>query len=168
VPRRKERPDPNKSLVGFVVGDVAYAVPIASVKEIVNPLPLTALPYLASAVAGVADHRGDVIVVVDLRARFGLMPSMDQSRAKWVLIAVGGKTVGLIVDHVTDVFGTGRDHIRPSPSLGRGEDARGIAGVITHNGMLTFVLDVEKLEALTAEVPDDVLKVAAGAAGGQV
>ena len=164
--RRKERPDPNKSLVGFVVGDVSYAVPIASVKEIVNPAPLTALPYLSAAVAGVADHRGDVIVVVDLRARFGLSPSMEQSRAKWVLLAVGGRTVGLIVDHVTDVFGTGRDHIRPSPSLGSGEDARGIAGVITHSGRLTFVLDVDKLESLTAEVPDDVLKLPA--AGGQI
>jgi purine-binding chemotaxis protein CheW len=167
VPRRKERPDPNKSLVGFVVGDVSYAVPIASVKEIVNPAPLTALPYLTAAVAGVADHRGDVIVVVDLRARFGLMPSMDQARSKWVLLAVGGKTVGLIVDHVTDVFGTGRDHIRPAPSLGGGEDVRGIAGVIMHGGALTFVLDVERLEALTAEVPDEVLKlVTAGAASG--
>jgi purine-binding chemotaxis protein CheW len=141
-------------------------VPIASVKEIVNPAPLTALPYLSAAVAGVADHRGDVIVVVDLRARFGLMPSMEQSRAKWVLLAVGGRTVGLIVDHVTDVFGTGRDHIRPAPSLGGGEDARGIAGVITHSGVLTFVLDVERLEALTAEVSDEVLRGAAAAAGG--
>jgi purine-binding chemotaxis protein CheW len=168
VPRRKERPDPNKSLVGFVVGDVSYAVPIASVKEIVNPAPLTALPYLTAAVAGVADHRGDVIVVVDLRARFGLMPSMDQARAKWVLLAVGGKTVGLIVDHVTDVFGTGREHIRPAPSLGGGEDVRGIAGVITHGGVLTFVLDVERLEALTAEVSDEVLKMVSAGAGSQI
>jgi len=165
VPRRKERPDPNKSLVGFIVGDVAYAVPIASVKEIVNPAPLTALPYLSTAVAGVADHRGDVIVVVDLRARFGLMPSMDQSRSKWVLLAVGGRTIGLIVDQVTDVFGTGREQVRPAPALGGGEDARGIAGVTTHSGKLTFVLDVERLEALTAEVPDEVLRrVALGAA----
>ena len=41
----KARPDPQKSLVGFVVGDVAYAVPIADVREIVNPLLLTELPH---------------------------------------------------------------------------------------------------------------------------
>ena len=156
--RRKERPDPNKSLVGFIVGDVAYAVPIASVKEIVNPAPLTALPYLSTAVAGVADHRGDVIVVVDLRARFGLMPSTDQSRTKWVLLGVGGRTVGLIVDQVTDVFGTGNQQMRPAPSLGAGKDERGIAGVTTHSGRLTFVLDVYRLEALTAEVSEEVLR----------
>jgi purine-binding chemotaxis protein CheW len=158
---RKERADPNKSLVGFTVGDVSYAVPIAAVKEIVNPLALTALPYLSSAVAGVADHRGEVIVVVDLRARFGLGPSPDQSRTKWVLLAMGGRIVGLIVDQVTEVFGTGRDHVRPAPSLGGGEDARGIAGVIAHGGALTFVLDVERLEAVTVAIPEELLRNAA-------
>src|SRR6185295_15873440 len=118
---RKERPDPNKSLVGFIVGDVSYAVPIASVREIVNPGPLTSLPHLPTAVAGVADHRGEVIVVVDLRARFGLSPAMDQSRTKWVLLAVGERSIGLIVDQVTEVFGTGGDHVRAAPALGAGE-----------------------------------------------
>jgi len=45
---------------------------------------------------------------------------------------------------------------------------RGIAGVITHGGVLTFVLDVERLEALTAEVPDDVLKLNSAGAGSQI
>jgi purine-binding chemotaxis protein CheW len=151
--RGKERPDPNKSLVGFVVGDVSYAVPISAVKEIVNPAPLTALPHLSSSVAGVADHRGEVIVVVDLRARFGLGPSPDQSRTKWVLLGVGRRVVGLIVDQVTEVFGTGKEQVRPSPALGGGDDTRGIVGVISHGGSLTFVLDAERLDALTAQVP---------------
>jgi len=162
---RKERSDPNKSLVGFIVGDVAYAVPIASVREIVNPGALTALPHLPPAVAGVADHRGEVIVVVDLRARFGLGPAMDQSRSKWVLLVVAGRVVGLIVDQVTDVFGTGGDAVRPAPLLGGGEDVRGITGVISHGGALTFVLDVKKLETLTASIPAEIFAAGASLAG---
>jgi purine-binding chemotaxis protein CheW len=34
------RNDPSKSLVGFLVGDVQYAVPIANVREIANPLSM--------------------------------------------------------------------------------------------------------------------------------
>jgi purine-binding chemotaxis protein CheW len=154
---RKERPDPNKSLVGFVVGDVSYAIPIGAVREIINPAPLTSLPHLPAAVAGVSDHRGEVIVIVDLRARFGLGPSPDQSRAKWVLLALGHRIVGLIVDQVTEVFGTGGENVRPAPTFG-GSDARGITGVISHGGALTFVLDVERFELLTADIPDDVLQ----------
>jgi purine-binding chemotaxis protein CheW len=160
-----ERRDPSKSLVGFVVGKVSYAVPIGAVREIINPTTLTELPYLPRAVAGVADHRGDVIPIVDLRARFGLEPAGDRSRSKWILVDVKGRTVGLAVDRVTDVFGTGGEQLRPSPSLGGGDETRGIAGVASHDGRLVFVLDVDRLESLTAEVAEQVLLDAVEAQG---
>lgn len=160
---KKDRPDPSKSLVGFVVGTVSYAVAIGSVREIINPTVLTALPHLPQAVAGVADHRGSVIPVIDLRARFGLGPAADQSRSKWILVDVAGQTVGLIVDQVTDVFGTGGDEIRPAPELGAGDDLRGISGVISYNGGLTFVLEVDRLEQIIAKIPESMLLDSAGA-----
>jgi purine-binding chemotaxis protein CheW len=144
----KARPDPQKSLVGFAVGDVSYAVPIADVREIVNPLLLTELPHAPAAVVGVADHRGDVIPVVDLRIRFGLKPLADRQRAKWLLVHVEQRLIGLVVDRVLDVFGTSGAEIRPPPSLGGGEDARGILGVTTYDGALTFVLDVSRFDEL--------------------
>jgi purine-binding chemotaxis protein CheW len=146
----KQRPDPRKSLVGFVVGDVAYAVPIVHVQEIVAPLTLTELPHSPDVVAGVADHRGHVIPIVDLRARFKLPKSNDQRRVKWILARVDERTFGLAVDRVTDVFGTGGVEIRPAPSLGGGEDSRGIVGVTSYEGNLVFVLDVSRLYALVS------------------
>lgn len=146
----KGRPDPRKSLVGFVVGDVVYAVPIAEVQEIVAPLPLTELPHSPEAVAGVADHRGQVIPIIDLRARFRLPKLPDRRRAKWILVRVDDRTFGLAVDRVTDVFGTGGVEVRPPPSLGGGEDTRGIVGVTSYEGGLVFVLDVSRLYALVS------------------
>lgn len=146
----KSRPDPQKSLVGFTVGDVHYAVPISSVREIVNPLALTVLPHSPVAVAGVANHRGTVIPVVDLRARFGLGRTDDQRRAKWILVNVEGRTVGLMVDGVTEVFGTGGAELEPAPNLGTGDDARGIIGVASHADHMVFVLDVARFDALVA------------------
>jgi chemotaxis signal transduction protein len=52
------------------------------------------------------------------------------------------------VDRVTDVFGTGGVEIRPAPSLGGGEDSRGIVGVTSYEGALVFVLDVSRLQDL--------------------
>ena len=149
---RKARPDPQKSLVGFAVGDVAYAVPISDVREIVNPLVLTELPHAPAAVVGVADHRGDVIAIVDLRLRFGLKPLPDRRRSKWILVEVDDRTIGLIVDKVLDVFGTSGAEVRPPPALGSGEEMRGILGVTTHDGVLTFVLDVSRFDELVRPV----------------
>jgi purine-binding chemotaxis protein CheW len=148
----KARPDPQKSLVGFAVGDVAYAVPIGDVREIVNPLLITELPHAPRAVVGVADHRGDVIPVVDLRTRFGLPPLGDRQRSKWILVLVEGRLIGLIVDRVFDVFGTSGAEIRPPPTLGGGEDTRGILGVATYDGALTFVLDVSRFDDIVRPV----------------
>ena len=144
----KQRPDPQKSLVGFVVGEVAYAVPIGAVREIVNPLVLTELPHAPPAVAGVADHRGEVVPILDLRVRFGLPKLADPRRAKWILLEVENRTFGLAVDRVTDVFGTGGAEIRRAPALGGGDDVRGISGVTTYDGALTFVLDVSRFGVL--------------------
>ena len=158
----RHRADPRRSLVGFVVGDVAYAVPISSVKEIVNPLPITELPHAPAAVAGVSDHRGEVVPIVSLRSRFGLEPSADASRGKWILVNVEGRTVGLMVDRVTDVFGTGGAALRPPPTLGGGDDARGILGVTNHDGALVFVLDVARFESITTPLMAAKLPSAAG------
>src|SRR5262249_27867011 len=136
------------------VGDVHYAVDIARVREIVNPLELTALPHMPHDVAGVADHRGEVVPVIDLRARFGLDRRENDRGTKWVLIVIAEHVVGLVVDAVTEVFGARTDEIRPTPEVGGNRDLRGISGVARHEGKLTFVLDAARfhdiIEALSA------------------
>lgn len=150
----RTRSDPRKNFVGFLLGGVQYAVDIARVREIVNPLEVTALPHTPPEVAGVADHRGEVVPVIDLRVRFGLEPSVSGRTTKWILLNAGGEhSVGIIVDAVTEVFGA-IEGIRPTPEVGGNRELRGIAGVVTHNSKLTFVLDisrfVEIFEALAA------------------
>jgi purine-binding chemotaxis protein CheW len=58
-------------------------VPIARVGEITNPLDVVALPHAPAAVCGVADYRGDVVTVVDLRTRFGLPSGRAARSGSW-------------------------------------------------------------------------------------
>ena len=155
---KQERSDPQKSLVGFIVGDIAYAVPIASVREIVNPVPLAELPHAPPSIAGVADHRGEIVPIIDLRVRFGLAPFNDPRKSKWILIEVEGRGVGLAVDRVTEVFGRTGAEIKPPPQLGAGDDLRGISGVTTHDRTLTFVLEVSQFEVLTRQLDESTMR----------
>jgi purine-binding chemotaxis protein CheW len=154
------RHDPSKSLVGFMVGDVSYAVPIAIVREISKPLEVVPLPHAPHAIVGVADYRGEVIPVLDMRARFGLPPVKTSPKAKWIVVGVEGGATALAVDAVTDVFGTAHAELSPAPPLGGGEDRRGIAGVTTYAGRMVFVLDARQLKEASASV------AALGARGG--
>jgi purine-binding chemotaxis protein CheW len=149
-PRRtQKRHDPDKSLVGFVVGEVAYAVPIHAVREIVNPLAIVPLPKAPEFVPGVADYRGDVVPVVDMRTRLGLPRTTATRRTKWIVLDVGSRFVALVVDSVTEVFGTANVALRSAPPLGGGELARGISSVANHESRMVFVLDVTTLKSVT-------------------
>jgi purine-binding chemotaxis protein CheW len=97
----------------------------------------------------VADFRGEVIPVVDLRARFGLPTAPSTRKTKWIVVDVSNRLVALVADAVTEVFGTGGAELRPAPSLGGGDDLRGIAGVTSHGAGLVFVLDTARLRELT-------------------
>lgn len=148
------RTDQAKNLVSFLVGDVRYAVDIHLVREIVNPLPMVALPHAPAEVIGVADHRGDVLPVVDLRVRFGLGGGDVTRRTKWIIVRVPGRdqSFALVVDAVTAVFGAPRDEQRAVPELGRGEDLRGIAHVYSHDGKLVFVVDPSVVTSAAQEL----------------
>jgi len=143
----RERQNRSKNLVGFIVGGVRYAVDILRVREIINPLPVVVLPHAPPAVVGVADHRGEVVPVLDLRLRFALPPSTESRRTKWIIVRLEERSVGLVVDAVTDVFGTGPADQRDVPELGMGDTARGIAAVYKHEGSLVFVVDISRVAA---------------------
>ena len=141
------RADRSKNLVGFMVGSVQYAVSIFEVREIINPMPVVELPHAPAVVLGVTDHRGEVLPIVDLRARFGLDSATRTRRTKWIIVNLEGRAVGLVVDAVTDVFGTTRVDERAVPALGRGDEVRGIEQVFNHGGKLVFVIDVARVAA---------------------
>jgi len=149
----RRRGDRTKNLVGFQVGDVHYAVDIFRVREIINPLTMVPLPHAPAAVIGVADHRGEVVPVLDVRMRFGLTPAAATRRTKWIIVELGERLVGLVVDWVTDVFGAAEGEQRSVPAIGVGDAARGISAVYAHEGVLVFVLDVDRIAAV-AEVLD--------------
>lgn len=151
----RHRHDPSRNLVGFLVGEVAYAVRIESVREIVNPLPIVDVPRPPESVLGVADYRGDVVVVIDMRVRFGLPSSPSTRKTKWIVLDLGGRYAALVVDAVTDVFGTRGEELRASPRLDDGLDAqRGIAGVVTYADEMVFVLDVRAIARVAEPVAD--------------
>ncbi len=146
------RGDRTKNLVGFEVGEVFYAVEILRVREIINPLPMVQLPHAPKTIIGVADHRGEVVPVLDLRSRFGLERAPATRRTKWVIVGVNSRSVGLVVDAVTDVFGTMPEAQRAVPKLGRGDEARGISAVFMHERQLVFVIDVDRVASPAEEV----------------
>jgi len=135
-----------KDLVGFEVGGVSYAIDILRVREIIRPLPKLDVPArVATGLAGIADHRGHVVPVIDMRVRLGV-PSRGRDRdVRWLILKVRKHFVGLVVDRVLEVFGSSEPAGRDVSHLPAPGDAALVQGAYRHRGALVFVLDVDRL-----------------------
>ena len=88
--------------------------------------------------------------IIDLRIRFGVEATEDVRRVKWILIDVGGMTIGLVVDRVTEVFALGVLGCGPHPRWVEVKTNGGSWVVTAHEGTMVFVLDLARFEAIAA------------------
>src|SRR5262249_37009231 len=125
----------------------ACAVPRANVLEIGRPLAVTPTPSVPEWVLGVANLRGDILSVVDLRAFFGLERSPpDQTRR---VLVVRSRTddlmTGLVVDRVKGMRYILPERVASPAGLGEDKTTAYTRGVAEHEGRLLVLLDLDRL-----------------------
>ena len=112
--------NPVIQLVGFRLDNEDYAIAITKIQEIILMKPITRIPQVPDFIEGLINLRGSVIPIVNLRKRFGLPPRELDDETRTIVVNVHDKTVGCIVDAVTQVMRINRDQIQPPPLGGAG------------------------------------------------
>ena len=132
-------------LVSFKIGEEEFGVDILKVQEINRMLQITKVPNAPSFVKGVVNLRGRIIPVVDLRSRLG-MPSIEfNSKTRIVVVELENRTVGFIVDEVSEVLRIPRDITEPPPAMVASIDADYITAVGKLEDRLLILLDLDKI-----------------------
>ncbi|WP_406856278.1 MULTISPECIES: chemotaxis protein CheW [unclassified Alsobacter] len=110
-------------IVTFRVDGRSFGVDVAAVREIKGWQPTTPLPNAASHVLGVINLRGAIIAVYDLRQRLGLGPSTISRSSVVIVVDLGERLAGLLVDAVSDIVDIQISALRPAPDIaGEGDD----------------------------------------------
>jgi purine-binding chemotaxis protein CheW len=135
----------SQQFLTFLLDDQEYGLEIFKIREIRGYAPITPIPNVPPHVRGVMNLRGTVLPVVDLRMKFHLPPVEYNKYTVIVIAAVGDKTVGLLVDAVSDVLMVADKDIREAPDFGASVDTRFINGVFESRERLTVALNLEKL-----------------------
>lgn len=104
-------------LVTFRLGDEEYAVDVAQVQEIVRLVAITPVPRAPEHVEGVINLRGRIVPVVDLAVRLGLPKRERSASSRIVITQVGERTVGMLVDAVSEVLRLSTSAIEAAPDL---------------------------------------------------
>jgi purine-binding chemotaxis protein CheW len=132
-------------LVGFRLGDEDYAIAITKIQEIILMKPITRIPQVPDYIEGLINLRGSVIPIVNLRKRFGLAPRDADDETRTIVVNIHDKTVGCIVDAVTQVMRISRDEIQPPPLSVLAIAHQHIAGLARLEDRLLIILDIERL-----------------------
>jgi purine-binding chemotaxis protein CheW len=137
-------------LVTFEVAGEEFAVDILAVQEINRMMELTRVPHSPAEVEGVINLRGKIIPVLDLRKRFKLAPGKRDESNRIIVVEVGGRVVGFIVDQVHEVLRIDSGIVEPAPAMVCSIDSEFISGVGKLNDRLLILLDVNRLFAAQA------------------
>ena len=140
-----------RQLITCTLGDAEYGIDIMAVQEIKGWSATTAIPQAPVWVRGVTNLRGVIVPILDLRSRFGMAPTEPTAMHVVVIVQAAGRTVGILVDAVSDIIAVSPDDIRPVPEMGAGMSERLLDGLIPlERGMVALVC----LDALMA-LPDE-------------
>lgn len=122
-----------------------YGVSVTTVQEIIPMTPPTKLPQTPDFIEGIINLRGRVIPIIDLKKRFNMGTSDLTAESRSVVVEVGGKTVGIIVDEVSEVMRLPLDNIEPPPAVMGAIASEYITGVGKLDNRLLILLDMDKI-----------------------
>jgi len=137
----------NRQYITFIANGQEFAANIMAIREIRGWTDTTALPHVPHYVRGVINLRGNVLPVVDLKARLDL--GMTDATPKHVIIVVaeGNTTTGVLVEAVSDIITLSTADIQPPPDVMQNSDDQYIEGIAVLDGRMVTLLATSHLIA---------------------
>lgn len=133
-----------EQLVGFIVGDEEFAIPILYIKEIIKPIEYTRVPSVPPYVLGVFNLRGSVIPLIDLRIRFNLEPSKMTPNTRYIVMQDNDNIAGFVIDRLTEAIRINTNRIDQPPET-LAKDKGMIHGIGKRDNNILTILKVESL-----------------------
>jgi purine-binding chemotaxis protein CheW len=134
-----------RQFITFTVGAEEYGVDIMAVKEIRGWGETTPLPNAPRHVRGVINLRGSIVPIYDLRTRFGQGVTETTSTHVVIIVTVGSRILGLLVDAVSDILSITGAEIAPVPDIDGHVDTAFLAGLVALEGRMVTIIAVEEL-----------------------
>lgn len=149
-------------VVSFRIGREHFGVYIHLVQEIVRVPEITPVPEMPTFVEGVINLRGKIVSIIDLSKRLKIESATRGRASRILIVEVEKKTVGLLVDAVTEILRMPPESIEPAPDIVTSVGAEYIMGVGKLPDRLIILLDLKNILR-----PDEVRRLASDDRGEQ-
>ncbi len=131
----------------FFLKDQFFGVPVQQVQEVIRYQEMTRVPLVPQVIRGLINLRGQIVMAVDLRRRFG-MPERPESQLPMnVVVRTDDGAVSFLVDEIGDVLEAEEESFERSPETLQGPARELVRGVYKLQERLMLVLDTERAVA---------------------
>ena len=144
------------TFVLFELAGTTYAVPSGDVQQLEMIEHITPVPNAAEAVEGVVFSRGQVIPAISLRTRFGFSKIEYDLRSRLLVVQVGGRNIGLIVDAAREFKRIPPDAVSPPPETLDGMSGKYLDGIATIGDRLILLLNLAEVVKTAEEIETEV------------
>lgn len=133
----------------FFMNNEEYGIDILSIQEIRGFDATTCIPNSPDFIQGVMNLRGTIVPIVDLRSRFGIerIPYSDITVVIVVKVKLdeGEKTIGMVVDSVSDVYAVNHNESTRAPDVGEADNRDFLKGLVNVGEKMVVLLDLKKI-----------------------
>ncbi|WP_425584149.1 chemotaxis protein CheW [Variovorax defluvii] len=131
--------------LSFTLGEEEYGIDIQKVQELRGYDAVTRIANAPEFIKGVVNLRGIIVPIIDMRIKFALgQPTYDQFTVV-IVLNIGGRVVGMVVDSVSDVITLNADQIKPAPEMGSALDTDYLIGLGTLEERMLILVDIDRL-----------------------
>lgn len=134
-----------RQFITFRSGAQEFGADIMAIREIRGWTETTPLPHAPDYVRGVINLRGVVLPVVDLKARLGLGQTQANPKHVIVVVQAESRTIGLLVDAVSDILTVTAGEIQPTPELAREAQSAFVEGIAVLSERMVTILGMDRL-----------------------
>jgi purine-binding chemotaxis protein CheW len=134
-----------RQFITFTVQAQEYGIDIMSIREIKGWTDTTSLPNSPDYMRGVINLRGTVVPILDLRARFYKKITQPTKNHVVMIVSVGDRLTGILVDSVSDILTIPTHEIRPIPKIDNGENEEILSGLVSLEDRMVGLLILETL-----------------------
>ncbi|QXZ09054.1 chemotaxis protein CheW [Comamonas sp. Y33R10-2] len=135
----------SREYLTFRLGEEEYGIDILKVQEIRGYEPPTRIANAPEFIKGVVNLRGTIVPIVDMRLRFNCANVEYNAFTVVIILNLGRRVVGIVVDSVSDVMALAADAVRPAPDIESAIDSGCILGLGSVGERMLILLDIEKL-----------------------
>lgn len=134
-----------REFLTFTLGEETYGIDILKVQEIRGYDAVTRIANAPDFIKGVINLRGVIVPIIDLRIKFGLGRVVYDQFTVVIVLNVLGRTVGMVVDGVSDVIALAPEQIRCAPEFGASLDTRYLTGLAAMGEQMIILVEIEGL-----------------------